>query len=109
MKPHYEKAEGLVNQFEEDLSDKELDTLVETVSQTSKSFPNLSDQELLELSTKKLGWQIETDDRDIDELNSDIPDKKAPNPSTYKHKPAADGEVESFDDFDQGTYGRNYG
>ena len=100
MKPHYEKAENLCSEHQEDLSDDQTDELISTVANTLKNYPRVSKEKALEISLDLLGWDYEREE-DFRELN-----EKAAK-QTYKEKKSYGSyqygqkteEVESFDDY----------
>lgn len=103
MKPKFEIAENLVKDYEDDLSDDQIEQLISTVADTLKIYPRISQQKALEVSIEQLGWEYEMEE-DFKELN----EKAGPQPKEskksfgsyrYGQKPSNDDHVESFDDF----------
>lgn len=110
MSPYYDKATGICGEFDADLTTDQMDKLVDTVAQTLRSYPDLDDATAIETSAKLLGWDIESDDSDLDELkDKDKMRQEADNPSHKYAKNQAEGHVESFEDYDNVTYGQYQG
>ena len=100
MKPHYENAEAVVKDVEEDLSDSETDKLISTVANTLKNYPKISKEKALEVSLDLLGWDYEREN-DFKELNdkAGTQAQSAPKKKEYSYG-SQDNKIESFEDFD---------
>lgn len=110
MSPHYDKAEGICKDFDADLTTDQMDTLVDTVAQTLRTYPDLDDTTAIETSAKLLGWDIESDETDLDELDKKgAKRQEAENPSRKYADNQTDGHVESFEDYDTVKYGQYQG
>ena len=103
MKPHVEKALDLTEQFEEDLGDADMDALVHETALTLRSYPKISDHDAVSISAKKLGFDVETLDDDINELNDKVGNSRyvKNDPVKKAGRKLEENEVESFDDFDE--------
>lgn len=102
VKPYVIKAEELVSQFEDDLSDDDMDALISETAATMRKYPKISSEDALSFAAKGLGFGIETIDDDIDLLNKKVGNGSQSNQSkNMKYKSKEDpGHIESFDDFE---------
>lgn len=100
MKPHYESAESVVKDVEDDMSDDENNKLISTVANTLKNYPKISKERALEVSLDLLGWDYEREN-DFKELNAKAGTQAqaAPKKKEYSYGNQSEG-IESFDDFD---------
>lgn len=108
MTPHYDKAEGLCEPFDADLSTDQMDKLVDTVAQTLHNYPGVSEENAIEISVKLLGWESESDDSDLDELEGKGGKRQEAQNPDHKVGKNAENDVESFDDFDAVTYSSRF-
>lgn len=102
MKPNFEKAEAIASEYEDDLSDDQVEELISTVATTFKNYPRISKQKALEVSLEQLGWDYEMEE-DFKELNEKAgPQEKEEKKSfgSYQYGKEPVDAVESFDDFD---------
>lgn len=101
IKPYVEKAESIASQFEDDLSDDEMDELVSETANVMRKRPELSEQESITIAAKMLGYDVETIDDDIDKINEKVGDGAQQAKHNMKHRDKEDPDhIESFDDFD---------
>jgi len=102
MKPFYEKAELAVKDYEEDLSDTQIESLISTVANTMKNYPRISEQKALEVALESLGWEYDYED-DFKELNEKTNSaKKVDKADSYRYgSPKGGSVIETFDDFDE--------
>jgi len=110
LKPFVEKADELCSQFEEDLSDDEMDALITGTADTMFKFPELDQIEALRLSAKRLGFDLTAEEDLVNEL-----ERKTQEPKDRLDRSAAEAKkavkakedaFESFDDFEELIYGR---
>lgn len=102
MKPHYESADNVCSQFEDDLGDNDMDKLISTVANTLRNYPKVDEEKALEISLNLLGWDYTTEDDDIKAVN----DKIVNEPAHHVQSNSASGhKVESFDDYNDQYYG----
>ena len=111
IKPHAEKAENICKQFKDDLGDDELTGLITNTAQILRDNDYLSPEEAVKLAGRKLGFQIEDVEDDIQKLNEKVaaPANKVEGKSSPQKvgKTKAEDHVESFDDYENDYY--NYG
>lgn len=103
IKPHVEKAEKIVGQFEDDLDDDGMDELISETASAMRKYPNMSDQDALTFAAKGLGYDVETIDDDINELNEKVGDRRDVEREKQRKvgkKKDDPNHIESFDDFD---------
>jgi len=101
MTPFISKSLDLTEQYEEILGDSDMDKLVSDVAITLKTYPNLSEQDVVMDSAKRLGISIRTpEDDDIDAINSKIGKKKVVknDPTLRAGGALKEGELDMFDD-----------
>lgn len=104
MKPHFEKAESLVKDYEQDLGDSEIETLISTVANTMRNYPRISEQKALEVALESLGWDYDYEEDDFKEINEKAT-KKAHQATQkvghyeYGRRPEQE-KAETFDDWD---------
>lgn len=104
MKPHFEKAESLVEPYEQDLGDSEIETLISTVANTMRNYPRISEQKALEVALESLGWDYDYEEDDFKEINEKAT-KKAHQATQkvghyeYGRRPEQE-KAETFDDWD---------
>ena len=98
-KPFFEKAENLTSEYQEDLSDDEMESLISTVAKTLRNYPKLSDEKALELSASSLGWEIEDEDEVFKDLNSRVQEPENKAKRSYQYGKNDGNTPESFDDF----------
>ena len=96
LKPHLDKADGLCAVYNEDLDSKQMDDLVIAVAETLRRYPKLDHDDVVRISAKNLGWDIESDD----DLVNDINDKASKRAKTVVESPKKETKhaYESFDD-----------
>lgn len=100
MKPHFEKAESMTAEYEEELSDDQTNELISTVANTLKNYPRVSEQKALEISLDLLGWDYEREEdfKELNKLAGEQPvEKKSFGSYQYGQKTE---KVESFDDYE---------
>lgn len=112
LKPHAEKAEAICEQFQEDLGDDDLVNLISETTKTLRDNSFLSPEEAVKLAGRRLGFEIEDINDDIDELNKKVakPESRLEaddNSAKKAGKKRESGHVESFDDYENDIY--NYG
>lgn len=96
--PSIQKAEQLVAPYIDDINDNEIDSFVSGVANLLRDYPTITDQEAITLTARKLGYEVETPEKVIEELKPHVPSKE-----TNSKAKAPTREVtgpESFDDFD---------
>lgn len=107
LQPFAEKAEGLCDQFNEDLGDEEMDELVREVTNTLYENKNISDKQAIKFAAAKLGYEVEDVEEQIEQINDKVIPRKDPEPKGSKVAARDDNNhVETFDDFNQYEYGR---
>lgn len=107
LQPHAEKAEGLCEQFSEDLGDNEMDELVREVTNTLYENPNVSDKQAIKFAAAKLGYEVEDVEEEVNQLNDKVIPREEPKGNAGKVAAKdSPNHVESFDDFDEMHYGR---
>lgn len=102
MLPFFKRAEDFViPNFEDDLSDDEMDSLITETANVMRKRPQISDEDAFSIAAKMLGFEVETIDDDIDKLNEKVGnDYQQPGKGMkYKENKTPD-HIESFDDFD---------
>lgn len=99
IKPHYDKATELCSQFEDDLGDDDMSDLVHETAITLKAYPNISEEEAITISAKKLGFEVDSVDDIIEELNDGV-NEEVKNSPKLKYKDKGEDHIESFDDFE---------
>ena len=111
MKPFFDKAEKVTAGFEEDLSSEDYDSLVTETAKLMKDFPHFSEEESVKHAAKRLGFNVEEVDDNINTLQeklSRLPgnfqkkDNSSADPrKIYKGRVSKvdDVEIESFDKF----------
>lgn len=110
LKPFVEDANELCSQFEEDLSDDEMDALISGTADTMYKYPELDKIESLRISAKRLGFDLTSEEDMVNELKSKTTDSNdrldRSSVDGKKAVKAKDDGYESFDDFDELIYGR---
>lgn len=101
MKPHYEGAEEVVKEYEDDLSDDQINTLISEVAKTLKSYPQISKEKALEVSLDLLGWgyEREQDFKHLNEKAGQVIDEKPKKFGGYKYGQQNKDELDMFDEF----------
>lgn len=102
MKPHYEKAEQICNEHDDDLSTDQMNKLVTEVANTLKKNPSLSKDKALSTAVNILGWDME-EIEELENLNSRIPrqeeSRKSGFSSSYAYgKSNKEDELDMFED-----------
>lgn len=102
LKPFAERAEKVAQQFEEDLGDDEMISLITETTSVIQKRPKISDEEALTIAAKMLGYEVETVDDDIEKLNDKLSGQNL-NPNGKKNMKVGSNDdpkhIESFDDF----------
>lgn len=99
MKPHYENSEKICGDYEEDMGTKDYDALVDTVANTLKNYPKVSQEKALKISLDQLGYEYEEADAEVKRLNDKANAKKAANvKETYRYGQGNTDAPESFED-----------
>ena len=103
--PLVEKATGLCEQFEDDLGDEEMSSLIRDTANTMYQYKGISEYDALKMAAKNLGFEIEDESEHIKTLQEKaakpkdvLADKKKEN--QYKYGNSHEEKPESFDDFD---------
>lgn len=109
LKPHAEKAESICGQFEDDLGDDELVSLIRETTNVLRFNDYLSPEEAVKLAGRKLGFKIEDINDDINELNKKVasPANRLDSKDSSAKKVGKTREethVESFDDYEADQY-----
>lgn len=106
IKPHVERAEKAVQPFEEDLSSDEMDALISETASIMQRRPQISEEDAISIAARMLGYDVETVDDDIDELNNKVQNRTDVTQRARKVGRGAGDEshFETFDDFDEGIY-----
>jgi len=100
MKPHYETAETVCQEYEDDLSDNENEKLISTVANTLKNYPKISEEKALETALNLLGWDYEKEN-DFKELNDKAPEQRQASKKksgSYEYGKQSHEELDLFDD-----------
>lgn len=66
MKPHLDRAEGIAKGYEADLTDDQMDELVEVVAGTLRRNPKLSDEKAVTIAAEQLGWDVEVEGESVE-------------------------------------------
>ena len=109
LKPHAEKAENICSQFEDDLGDDELVSLIRETTTLLRNNDYLNEEEAVKLAGRKLGFQIEDVNDDISQLNEKVasPANRLDDKNSNARKVGKsrdDAHVESFDDYENDKY-----
>lgn len=110
LRPLVEETTELCSQFEEDLSDDEMDALIAGTADTMHKFPELGKIESLRINAKRLGFDLTSEEDMVNDLKQKV---KEPNDrldrsseDAIRATKAKNDAYESFDDFDELIYGR---
>lgn len=98
LKPFAEKAEAITYEYRDELGDDELDALTTEITNVMRKRPTISDEKALSIAAQMLGYEVESVDDHINNLN----DKGTGDTSYKQPTKVAEGDpnaVESFDDF----------
>ncbi len=99
MKPHYESSEKICGDYEEDMGTTDYDALVDTVANTLKNYPRISQDKALRISLDQLGYDYEEEDAETKRLNDKANAKTvAKVKETYKYGQGGSDAPESFED-----------
>jgi len=82
MKPFFDKAEKVTAGFEEDLSSEDYDSLVTETAKLMKDFPHFSEEESVKHAAKRLGYDVEEVNDNINALQ----DKLSRLPGNFQRK-----------------------
>lgn len=110
LKPLVEESTELCSQFEDDLSDDEMDALIAGTADTMHKYPELDKIESLRISAKRLGFDLTSEEDMVNDLKQKT---REPNDRLDRSSEEAKRAVkakndayESFDDFEELIYGR---
>lgn len=107
FKPHLDRADEICAGYADDLSDREMDSLVEVVAQALQRNPKLNPEKALIAAAHQLGWDVETEEG----LASQV-ERKASSAAAVRQvansqtKKRSTDRPESFGDYDEEFYGR---
>ena len=109
LKPHAEKAESICGQFEDDLGDDDMVSLIMETTKVLREHDYLSSEEAVKMAGRKLGFQIEDINDDISQLNEKVasPTNRLDSKDSSAKKVGKKREenhVESFDDYEADQY-----
>lgn len=103
MKPHYEKADQICKEHDDDLSTDEMNKLVTEVANTLRRNPSLSEDKALSTAINILGWDME-ELEELEDLNSRMvqepEERKSDFPSEYRYgkRKNQEEELDMFED-----------
>lgn len=100
MRPFYDKAEKLCGAYQDELDDDQMDELVVTVARTLRNSPRMKAEDVLTYSAKQLGWDVESVDDVIEDINSKASTNSVGSERKTPSKKQNNDRPESFDDFD---------
>lgn len=98
--PHAEKAAEVLSEFEDELDDSEMETMVaDTASLTHQGYDLI---EAIKIAGKKLGFEVSDIQEDIETLNQKVvtPSPKDPHKGKKYRAKEDPSHVETFDDFE---------
>ncbi len=104
--PLVEKASGLCEQFEDDLGDDEMESLVRDTANIMYQYRGIDEYDALKMAAKNLGFEIEDESEYVKALQEktqkpkDVLADKQNKDSQYRYGKVEEDKPESFDDFD---------
>jgi hypothetical protein len=97
MQPYWEKAENITEPYEGELVPKDYEELTAEVARLLKEFPHFDDKTAFMNAAKRLGFEIDEIDEDLEELENKA---KSLNPTRKENsgKKAYEGRVSKVQD-----------
>ena len=91
LKPLYDQANSIASDYADELGD-DYDEFVDHVAKAVTDFPNLSDEDILIMTAKNMGFEVEVEDQDVNELKSKLPPRSVKKTKTKRNE----FEIDSF-------------